>query len=175
MAIKIGDLDISKIYVGDLPVDKIFLGNTLIYESTSQLLAPTISLNGDTLSIEEVENAEYYDIYVDGVLEESVPAVTYNNVRIQIKNKGYEDVGYRINGGQWVLAYHYDYTDNTYNDVAKLEIACPDSGGVDDIFITSSGGTTIAHINEPGSTTSNPLDVTQYLQDGCNIEIWNDD
>lgn len=43
--------------------------------SMPQLATPTISLSEDTLSIEEVENAEYYDIYVDGVLEESVPAV----------------------------------------------------------------------------------------------------
>ena len=40
-----------------------------------QLTTPTISLSDSILSIEEVENAEYYDIYVDGVLEESVPAV----------------------------------------------------------------------------------------------------
>ena len=46
----------------------------LIGSQIPQLATPTISLSGDTLSIEEVENAEYYDIYVDGVLEESVPA-----------------------------------------------------------------------------------------------------
>lgn len=39
-----------------------------------QLATPTISLSNDTLSIEEVENAEYYDIYVDGVLKESISA-----------------------------------------------------------------------------------------------------
>ena len=55
--------------------------NTTYYTSNTiiivipQLSAPVISLSDDTLSIEEVENAEYYDIYVDGVLEESVPAV----------------------------------------------------------------------------------------------------
>ena len=47
----------------------------LIFNQKPQLATPTISLSGDILSIEEVENAEYYDIYVDGVLEESVPAV----------------------------------------------------------------------------------------------------
>ena len=41
-----------------------------------QLTTPTISLSDSILSIEEVENAEYYDIYVDGVLKESVPAVS---------------------------------------------------------------------------------------------------
>lgn len=175
MPIYKGNTKIVKLYLGNTEIVKRYKGTTLIYESTPQLATPTISLSDDTLSIEEVENAEYYDIYVDGVLEESVPAVTYNNVRIQIKNKGGEDVGYRINDGQWVLAYNYNYTDNTYNDVAKLEIACPDSNGVDNISITSLGGTTIANINEPNSTTLNPLDVTQYLQDGCSIEILNDD
>ena len=47
----------------------------LIFNQQPQLATPTISLSEDTLSIEEVENAEYYDIYVNGVLEESVPAV----------------------------------------------------------------------------------------------------
>ena len=45
-----------------------------LLESKPQLATPTISLSDSILSIEEVENAEYYDIYVDGVLEESVPA-----------------------------------------------------------------------------------------------------
>lgn len=47
---------------------------SLLKKQLPQLLAPTISLSGDILSIEEVENAEYYDIYVDGVLEESIDA-----------------------------------------------------------------------------------------------------
>ena len=41
-----------------------------------QLDTPTISLSGDTLSIEEVEDAEYYDIYDGDTLVESVPAVS---------------------------------------------------------------------------------------------------
>jgi hypothetical protein len=57
-----------------------FLLESLL-ESKPQLATPTISLNGDILSIEEVENAECYDIYVDGVLEESVPAVSGYTIR----------------------------------------------------------------------------------------------
>ena len=135
----------------------------------------TLSLSSGTYIVQVKARATGYS---DSNFSNSVSYVVssvFNNIRIQIKNKGYEDVGYRINGGEWVLAYHYDYTDNTYSNVIKLEIACPNSGGVDDIIISTSGGVTIVELHEPDSTTDNPLDVTQYLQDGCSIEIWNDD
>ena len=53
------------------------------------LEAPVISLSGDTLSIEEVANAEYYDIYVNGVYAYSID-VTFeqegNVLKIYVAN-----------------------------------------------------------------------------------------
>lgn len=39
----------------------------------AQLSTPSISLSGDTLTIENVDNATSYDVYVDGVLKTNVP------------------------------------------------------------------------------------------------------
>lgn len=95
--IKIGNLPIDKAYFGNLPIDKIFYGNVEVYSSMPQLATPTISLSEDILSIEEVENAEYYDIYVDGVLEESVPAVSGFEVTLYGDNGDNETVYVQIN------------------------------------------------------------------------------
>lgn len=113
----LGNLSIQKILWGTLPVSKIFLGNIEIYTSgPTQLDAPTISLSGDTLSIEEVENAEYYDIYVDGVLEESVSAEELVNLTIEWYDCN-GDIGgslvnglyVKVNATQNVGVNYYDY------------------------------------------------------------------
>ena len=91
----LGTDEIKKIYVGENEVQKVYIGTTLVYEKPiviPQLQAPVISLSGDTLSIEEVENAEYYDIYVDGVLKESIDvrpnySVTFNFTDSQAGSK----------------------------------------------------------------------------------------
>ena len=44
-----------------------------ISTALTQLAAPSISLSGDTLTIENVDNATSYDVYVDGVLKTNVP------------------------------------------------------------------------------------------------------
>jgi hypothetical protein len=73
----VGTREVKKIYVGENEVKAIYIGDNLVYEKepeivVPQLDAPVISLDNDNLVIEEVENAEYYDIYVDGVLEETI-------------------------------------------------------------------------------------------------------
>ena len=70
--ISIGSSSISKIYVGTSEVQKIFYGATEVYSSASQLAAPTISLSSNDLIINEVANAQDYDIYVDGVKKDTV-------------------------------------------------------------------------------------------------------
>ena len=99
---KIGTLDIDKIYLGTAEIDRVYFGTSLIYQDTIQLDTPTISLSGDILSIQEVENAEYYDIYVDGVLEESVPAVSGYEVTVTAleQNSGSHRTSFKIYDGQ---------------------------------------------------------------------------
>ena len=54
-------------------------------EQEPQLATPTISLDNDNLVIEEVPNAQYYDIYVDGVLKESIDVrPVFNNISLTI-------------------------------------------------------------------------------------------
>ena len=81
----IGTQTANKVFVGENEVKAIYIGNNLVYEKIEtlpQLATPVISLSDDILSIEEVENAEYYDIYVDGVLEESVDVRGYKEVTV---------------------------------------------------------------------------------------------
>ena len=83
-----------------------FLLESLL-ESKPQLATPTISLSDSILSIEEVENEEYYDIYVDGVLEESVPAVSGYQVTV-------------TNSIQGTTGHLYDGQDNTGIDLGTM-------------------------------------------------------
>ena len=96
--------------------------------SMPQLATPTISLSNDTLSIEEVENAEYYDIYVDGVLEESVPVVepTPTLISFTIDNVSYQaEPG--MTWAQWIVSeYNTNYFMIDQDDyVIRLEQASP--------------------------------------------------
>ena len=97
--IEIGNLPLSKVFLGNQEAEKIYLGDVLVYSKSvvPQLEAPTISLSNSTLTIEEVENAEYYDIYVDGVLKESVPAVSGFDVVLYGDNGDNEAVYVQIN------------------------------------------------------------------------------
>ena len=95
----VGTREVKKIYVGENEVKAIYIGDNLVYEKepeivVPQLDAPTISLDGDTLSISEVENAEYYDIYVDGVLADTIDVrpsfeVAFTITDIQLMDKSY--------------------------------------------------------------------------------------
>jgi hypothetical protein len=63
-----GTSSISKVYFGDTEVQKIYLGTDLIYSAEPQLSAPTnVSVSDTTASFDEVENAESYEFFVDGV------------------------------------------------------------------------------------------------------------
>lgn len=68
MAIKIGNLDISKIYIGEVEVSKIYLGNIEVYGTILELSTPTIFLDKNILKITNITDAEQYKIYVDSNL-----------------------------------------------------------------------------------------------------------
>lgn len=89
-----------------------------LLESKPQLATPTISLSDSILSIEEVENAEYYDIYVDGVLAHSIevnPAPAGGTVTLTVTE-------YRTEGADEFKVY--DGRDNTgtllYDETSQL-------------------------------------------------------
>lgn len=73
-----------------------------LLESKPQLATPTISLSDSILSIEEVENAEYYDIYVDGVLAHSIDNRPSYTINFSITDESHTNYKYafRIYDGQ---------------------------------------------------------------------------
>lgn len=85
MAIHYGNNNIGKVYFGNSEVSKIYFGQVEIYSAEEQLAAPTLSLEGDTLTItDNSEMAESFDIYVDGVLEANVPTTSGYTVNYTI-------------------------------------------------------------------------------------------
>jgi len=82
--IQIGNLPLDKVFLENQEVSAIYLGDVLVYSKSvvPQLNAPVISLDNDNLVIEEVENAEYYDIYVDDVLEDSIDVRGFKEVTV---------------------------------------------------------------------------------------------
>ena len=91
-----------------------------LLESKPQLATPVISLNNDNLIIEEVENAEYYDIYVDGVLEHTIDNRPITLISFTIEDNGIE-IDYQAEDGmtwaEWIVSeYNTDgfYVDNHY-------------------------------------------------------------
>lgn len=100
-----------------------------------------------------------------------------NNIKIHFVNKGYGQLGYRVNNGSWVWCpTGYQTLDATLNNVAKFEVVIEETGGVDGLAIlTAESGGTIVYQTDVGNTTDNPLDITEYLQDGYYISAWADD
>lgn len=104
--IEIGNLPLSKVFLGNQEAEKIYLGDVLVYSKSvvPQLSAPVISLDNDTLTIEEVENAEYYDIYVDGVLADAIQIIEFGVLVLALEYRA-------INGmtwAEWVDSVFYD-------------------------------------------------------------------
>lgn len=73
-----------------------------LLNSKPQLEAPTISLSGNTLTISAIANAEYYDIYVDTILNTSISLLTFDlstlqlnagthSIQVKARATGYED------------------------------------------------------------------------------------
>lgn len=58
------------VYVGDVRSDT---SATVTYVNTIQLATPTIAIDGDTLKITDVENAQKYKIYANGELKTTIP------------------------------------------------------------------------------------------------------
>jgi len=107
--INIGNLALSKAYLGEQEIDKIYLGDTLLYSSMPQLATPTISFIYPNIVIEEVENAEYYDIYVDGVLEETIDLTGFSVTFVKSDEYGH--------GSETTIVYNeYHYMDYSLDD-----------------------------------------------------------
>ena len=80
-----GSSPISKVYWGNSEVSKIYYGDTEIYSAQEQLAAPTLSLSGDTLMItDNSEQAESFDLYVDGVYAANVPTQSGYTVNVSM-------------------------------------------------------------------------------------------
>lgn len=162
--------------------------NSVNYVISPQLDTPTISLSGNTLSIEEVENAEYYDIYVDDVLEESVPVVS-SFAHIYINKYNYSSGGayYKLNdGSQIAIPSSADVGDDpngnlTPSELQDFQTKSVDVTGVSKLevmgdnadcsyMIYDTNGTLIAY----GNCSYAFVDITQYLQEGyfVHISIW---
>lgn len=77
--ISFGNLDIKSMSLGNLSIKKMYLGNVKIYEEGSGPTPPTPTLEnpsivqvGQKMSISNIDNAEYCDIYVDNVLSDTI-------------------------------------------------------------------------------------------------------
>lgn len=77
--ISFGNLNIKSMSLGNLPISSMYLGDIKIYEEGSGPTPPTPTLEnpsiiqvGQKMSISNIDNAEYCDIYVDNVLSDTV-------------------------------------------------------------------------------------------------------
>ena len=172
MAIFYGTNNIGKVYFGNLEVSKIYLGQVEIYSAEEQLAAPTLSLEGDTLTItDNSEMAESFDIYVDGVLEANVPTTSGYTVNI-VRGRYYEtDSEIKVNNGESQTVLETDFP-IVLSDVAKLEVYMTGNDATEIAIGTTSGGTDSADL---WNTAFDWTDITQYLQDGCYIALNNED
>ncbi len=67
MGISIGSSSLGKAYFGSTEIAKIIYNGVTLYESAEKLDTPTnVSVSGTEITFDEVENAESYDILVDG-------------------------------------------------------------------------------------------------------------
>ena len=147
-----------------------------------QLDAPTISLSSDTLSIEEVEDAEYYDIYDGDTLVESVPAVSFNNIYI-CGQKNYSFGFYKVNNGESTEIPQANYVSSLatfaqiqaasihLTNVFKLEVLGT-GADVCDATIYDSNGT---QIYQSGDIKQDFVNITEHLEEGCYVVVYTAD
>ena len=102
MGISVGSSSLSKVFFGSSEVLKIFLGDVELYSTSGGggLAAPTLDRFGDMLRItDNSEEAEFFDIYVDGVYAVTVAGATgyeyveLTNGTVKITSAPYEQTG----------------------------------------------------------------------------------
>lgn len=94
--------------------------------------------------------------------------IVFNNINISLTSGGRLTAGYRKNDGSWQYFSSSASDTRRYveSNVTKLEVYA-DDGSDSSISMTTAGGVTIP-TNIP---LGEEVDITQYLQDGCYIDI----
>ena len=65
----IGSLPLKTLFIGLTEIDKIYIGSVLIWQNKIKLDTPTnVSISGNTISFDEVENATSYAVYAGDIL-----------------------------------------------------------------------------------------------------------
>lgn len=69
MALTFNNTEVKAVTYGGKEVNKVVYGGVTVWEKIQKLATPTIAIDGDTLKITDVENAQRYKIYANGVLK----------------------------------------------------------------------------------------------------------
>lgn len=112
--LRLGSITPKGYYLGTEKVIKMYLGSTLIYELSSlpQLATPqNVSVEDTTLSFDEVENAEEYEVFVDNVSIGSYTKPSYiltsdsiNPANIEVNGTALTSLPYTLQSGDVIIA-----------------------------------------------------------------------
>ncbi len=69
MALTFNNTEVKAVTYGGKEVNKVVYSGVTVWEKIQKLATPTIAIDGDTLKITDVENAQRYKIYANGVLK----------------------------------------------------------------------------------------------------------
>lgn len=69
MALTFNNAEVKAITYGGKEVNKVIYSGVTVWEKIQKLAIPTIAIDGDTLKITDVENAQRYKIYANGELK----------------------------------------------------------------------------------------------------------
>lgn len=69
MALTFNNAEVKAVTYGGKEVNKVVYGGVTVWEKIQKLATPTIAIDGDTLNITDVENAQRYKIYANGELK----------------------------------------------------------------------------------------------------------
>lgn len=72
MALTFNNAEVKAITYGGKEVNKVIYSGVTVWEKIQKLATPTIAIDGDTLKITDVENAQRYQIYANGELKGGV-------------------------------------------------------------------------------------------------------
>lgn len=98
-----------------------------------QLVAPSIAIDDTTINIYDEEGlATSYDILVNGEKAESTNVPTYTLKMTLTDMIGYDELWYRINGGEWISSPNYD-TEVSVDGVRTVQLGTNTSNCKDDI------------------------------------------
>ena len=134
-----------------------------------KLTAPSISVDGYSLNIQEVSDAENYDIYIDDVLIQTLnvkPATPFSNITLTnggLSGQNYEK--YILNGGTPI---NYPSQSTVLNNVSSLQISCSDIFEYVEVDIYLNNQY-LWSFNFSGNELEDPIDITPFLQDGCSV------